>query len=52
MLRAVGGGGGGDGAGAGALLRVWVALEARQFFANSVGEIEKCVKYDLLSPNI
>ena len=34
------------------MLRVWVGLEARSFFQASVESVERCVKYDLLSPNI
>ena len=34
------------------LLKIWVGLEARQFFQASVESVEMCVKYDLLSPNI
>jgi aarF domain-containing kinase len=58
-LRAVGAGGA-RGAYAGqleeggllTLLKVWVALETRQFALATVEEIERGVKYDLLSPNI
>lgn len=57
MLRAVGAGATmyGEGAAEGttwSLLKVWIALETRQFVNNSIGEVENCVKYDLLSPNI
>ncbi|KAI5815200.1 hypothetical protein BZA77DRAFT_316693 [Pyronema omphalodes] len=34
------------------LLKVWVALETRQFALATVEEVERGVKYDLLSPNI
>lgn len=34
------------------MLRVWVGLEARSFLKASISSVEKCVKYDLLSPNI
>lgn len=34
------------------MLKVWVGLEAREFFQASVEDMENCVKYDLLSPNI
>ncbi|OXV10244.1 hypothetical protein Egran_01995 [Elaphomyces granulatus] len=34
------------------ILRVWVGLEARSLFQASVESVERCVKYDLLSPNI
>ncbi|TGZ82710.1 ABC1-domain-containing protein [Ascodesmis nigricans] len=38
--------------GLGSLLKVWVALEARQFVNTTVKEMEELVKYDRLSPNI
>jgi len=34
------------------LLKIWVGLEARRFFLASAESVERCVKYDLLSPNI
>ncbi|KAM5432663.1 hypothetical protein McanMca71_007360 [Microsporum canis] len=34
------------------MLRVWVGLEARSFLKASISSVEKCVKYDLLCPNI
>ncbi|OJJ46349.1 hypothetical protein ASPZODRAFT_151918 [Penicilliopsis zonata CBS 506.65] len=34
------------------MLRVWVGLEARTFLQASIESVERCVKYDLLSPNI
>ncbi|KAL2005922.1 hypothetical protein VTN00DRAFT_10415 [Thermoascus crustaceus] len=34
------------------MLRAWVGLEARTFLQTSVENVEMCVKYDLLSPNI
>ncbi|KAL8715157.1 MAG: hypothetical protein Q9220_001115 [cf. Caloplaca sp. 1 TL-2023] len=34
------------------LLKVWVGLEARKFFMASAAQVESCVKYDLLSPNV
>ncbi|CAK7224891.1 hypothetical protein SBRCBS47491_005708 [Sporothrix bragantina] len=34
------------------MLRVWVGLEARRFMQASVEDVERCVKYDLLSPNV
>ncbi|KAI9732600.1 MAG: hypothetical protein M1834_003936 [Cirrosporium novae-zelandiae] len=34
------------------LLKVWVGLEARGLFQVSVESVERCVKYDQLSPNI
>lgn len=33
-------------------LKIWVGLEARRFFQASAESVERCVKYDLLSPNI
>ncbi|MCJ1306768.1 hypothetical protein MMC25_000411 [Agyrium rufum] len=34
------------------MLKVWVGLEARRLFQASVEDVEMCVKYDLLSPNL
>ncbi|KAK2734874.1 hypothetical protein FQN57_001437 [Myotisia sp. PD_48] len=34
------------------MLRVWLQLEARSLLQTSVSNVERCVKYDLLSPNI
>jgi len=34
------------------MLKVWVALEARQLLSASIEDVESMVKYDLLSPNI
>ncbi|KAI1454402.1 ABC1 family protein [Annulohypoxylon moriforme] len=34
------------------MLFVWVGLEARRFMQASIEDVERCVKYDLLSPNI
>ncbi|KAF7712441.1 ABC1 family protein, mitochondrial [Penicillium ucsense] len=34
------------------MLRVWVSLEARGLLQASIESVERCVKYDLLSPNI
>ncbi|CAJ2505727.1 Uu.00g131210.m01.CDS01 [Anthostomella pinea] len=31
---------------------VWAGLEARRFMQFSIEDVEKCVKYDLLSPNL
>ncbi|KAF2687067.1 ABC1-domain-containing protein [Lentithecium fluviatile CBS 122367] len=33
------------------MLRVWVGLEARSFLQASIESVERCVKYDQLSPN-
>lgn len=52
MLTRVGEGGEGDGVSVWSLLKVWAALEARQFVTATVKEIEGLVKYDQLSPNI
>ncbi|KAF2712454.1 ABC1-domain-containing protein [Pleomassaria siparia CBS 279.74] len=34
------------------MLRVWAGLEARSFLQASIGTVERCVRYDQLSPNI
>ncbi|KAI0997688.1 ABC1 family protein [Podosphaera aphanis] len=34
------------------MLRVWAGLEAREFLQTTIDEIERCVKYDRLSPNV
>lgn len=34
------------------MLKVWVGLETRGLLQSSVESVERCVKYDLLSPNI
>ncbi|KZF22794.1 ABC1-domain-containing protein [Xylona heveae TC161] len=34
------------------MLKVWVGLEARGWLRASVADVERCVKYDQLSPNI
>lgn len=34
------------------MLFVWVGLEARRFMQASIDDVERCVKYDLLSPNV
>lgn len=34
------------------MVKVWAGLEARKFLQASVESVEKCVKYDQLSPNI
>jgi len=65
MLRAVGAGAGsqmlhksGGGTAGGfnssslSLLKVWIALETRQWVTSSIDDIENLVKYDLLSPNV
>ncbi|PHH66540.1 hypothetical protein CDD81_7015 [Ophiocordyceps australis] len=33
-------------------LLVWMGLETRKFLQASVEDVERCVKYDLLSPNV
>ena len=33
-------------------LKVWVGLEARKFLQASADQVESCVKYDQLSPNV
>ncbi|RPA96430.1 ABC1-domain-containing protein [Choiromyces venosus 120613-1] len=57
MLRSIGAGSGAQMLGKGGkgdfgLLKVWIALEARQFINSSVEDVENLVKYDLLSPNV
>lgn len=34
------------------MVKVWAGLEARKFLQASIESVEKCVKYDQLSPNI
>lgn len=34
------------------MLVVWLGLEARGFMQASIEDVERCVKYDLLSPNV
>ena len=34
------------------MIKIWVGLEGRQFLQASAEQVEACVKYDLLSPNI
>ncbi|QUC23739.1 uncharacterized protein UV8b_07980 [Ustilaginoidea virens] len=34
------------------MILVWVGLEARKFLQASIEDVERCVKYDLLSPNV
>jgi aarF domain-containing kinase len=34
------------------MVKVWVGLEARKLITASVEEVERCVKYDQLSPNL
>ncbi|KXX80823.1 putative serine/threonine-protein kinase abkC [Madurella mycetomatis] len=34
------------------MLMVWLGLETRRFMQASVEDVERCVKYDLLSPNV
>lgn len=34
------------------MLKVWVGLEIRKYLQASAEQVESCVKYDLLSPNI
>ena len=35
-----------------ALIKVWIALEGRMLLQATVEDVENCVKYDLLSPNV
>jgi len=34
------------------MLKVWVGLEARRYLLASAEQVESCVRYDQLSPNI
>ncbi|EFX00730.1 ubiquinone biosynthesis protein [Grosmannia clavigera kw1407] len=34
------------------MLRIWVGLETRRFLQASIEDVERCVRYDLLSPNV
>ncbi|KAF5502681.1 ABC1 family protein [Colletotrichum aenigma] len=34
------------------MLVVWMGLETRRFLQASIEDVERCVKYDLLSPNV
>ncbi|KAK3375935.1 hypothetical protein B0T24DRAFT_572399 [Lasiosphaeria ovina] len=34
------------------MLMVWVGLETRRFMQASIEDVERCVKYDLLAPNV
>jgi len=34
------------------MLMIWVGLETRRFMQASIQDVERCVKYDLLSPNV
>jgi len=34
------------------MIRIWVGLEGRQFLQASARQVDACVKYDQLSPNI
>ena len=58
ILRQLGSKGGAEGLVRGlkegdfSLLKVWVGLEARQWFQASAESVERCVKSDLLSPNV
>ncbi|PWW75454.1 ABC1-domain-containing protein [Tuber magnatum] len=57
MLRSIRAGSGAQMLGKGGksdfgLLKVWIALEARQFINSTVEDVENLVKYDLLSPNV
>ena len=58
LLRKLGAQGGGTGLvksvreGDTSMLKVWVGLETRKFLIASAEQVESCVKYDQLSPNI
>ncbi|KAI1122092.1 hypothetical protein F5Y10DRAFT_82121 [Nemania abortiva] len=34
------------------MMFIWAGLEARRFMQASIEDVERCVKYDLLSPNV
>lgn len=34
------------------MIKIWVGLEGRQFLRASADQVEACVKYDQLSPNL
>ncbi|KAI1181994.1 putative ubiquinone biosynthesis protein [Nemania serpens] len=34
------------------IMFIWAGLEARRFMQASIEDVERCVKYDLLSPNV
>lgn len=34
------------------MIKFWFGLEARRFLQASIEDVERCVKYDLLSPNV
>ncbi|PQK17422.1 hypothetical protein BB8028_0007g06170 [Beauveria bassiana] len=48
QLSTQGAGGGGDFS----MILLWVGLETRKFLQASIEDVERCVKYDLLSPNV
>ena len=54
ILRQLGAQGGGSMLRSGdlSMVKVWAGLEARKFLQASVESVERCVKYDQLSPNI
>ena len=58
ILRQLGSGAGASGViksvkeGDFSFLKIWVGLEARRWLKASTEDVENCVKYDLLSPNI
>ncbi|KAK8145952.1 hypothetical protein G3M48_003775 [Beauveria asiatica] len=48
QLSTQGAAGGGDFS----MILLWVGLETRKFLQASIEDVERCVKYDLLSPNV
>jgi len=34
------------------MIKIWAGLEARKFLQVSIESVEKCVRYDQLSPNL
>ncbi|XWW98534.1 hypothetical protein V2A60_006534 [Cordyceps javanica] len=43
---------GAGGVGDFSMILLWVGLETRKFLQASIEDVERCVKYDLLSPNV
>ncbi|OAA70558.1 abc-1 [Cordyceps fumosorosea ARSEF 2679] len=52
ILRQLSTQGGAAAAGDFSMILLWVGLETRKFLQASIEDVERCVKYDLLSPNV
>ncbi|OAR02031.1 hypothetical protein LLEC1_01622 [Akanthomyces lecanii] len=52
ILRQLSTQGGAGGVGDFSMILLWVGLETRKFLQASIEDVERCVKYDLLSPNV